>query len=59
MLSQQAEAPAGPSHADVPAPEPFLIIRPMSRRAERLICERWSSLAKLLFTLAERNLELP
>jgi len=27
-VTQQAEAPAGPSHADVPAPEPFLIIRP-------------------------------
>jgi hypothetical protein len=27
-VTQQAEVPAGPSHADAPAPEPFLIIRP-------------------------------
>jgi lipopolysaccharide transport system permease protein len=56
-VTQQAEAPAGPSHADVPAPEPFLIIRPTRGWAARNLREVWQ-FRDLLFTLAGRDLKL-
>ena len=56
-VTQQAEAPAGPSHADVPAPEPFLIIRPTRGWAALNLREVWQ-FRDLLFTLAGRDLKL-
>jgi lipopolysaccharide transport system permease protein len=56
-VTQQAEAPAGPSHADEPAPEPFLIIRPTSGWAALNLREVWQ-FRDLLFTLAGRDLKL-
>lgn len=55
--TQQAEAPAGPSHADVPAPEPVLIIRPSRGWSALNLKEVWQ-FRDLLMTLAGRDLKL-
>jgi lipopolysaccharide transport system permease protein len=49
--------PAGPSHADEPAPEPFLIIRPSRGWSALNLREVWQ-FRDLLFTLAGRDLKL-
>lgn len=56
-VTQQAEVPAGPSHADAPAPEPFLVIRPTRGWAALNLREVWQ-FRDLLFTLAGRDLKL-
>lgn len=53
----EAKAPADPSHADVPAPEPFLIIRPSRGWSALNLKELWQ-FRDLLFTLAGRDLKL-
>ena len=45
------EAPAGPSHADVPAPVPFLVIRPSRGWSALNLREVWQ-FRDLLMTLA-------
>src|SRR3954453_15343663 len=55
--AHRPEAPAGPSHADVPAPEPFLVIRPSRGWSALNLREVWQ-FRDLLMTLAGRDLKL-
>ena len=55
--THRPEAPAGPSHADVPAPVPFLVIRPSRGWSALNLREVWQ-FRDLLMTLAGRDLKL-
>src|SRR5947208_10836272 len=56
-VTQQATAPVGPTHADVPAHEPFLIIKPTRGWSALNLKEVWQ-FRDLLMTLAGRDLKL-